>query len=268
VIVMCAAENCWREVQARGLCSTHYRAWHRAGKPEGPEVLKRPERAICSVELCTRLVYSRGWCVRHYGQVQRTGGILPERQPRVCAVDGCGRSSASRGWCHGHYLRWTRTGDVQQEIPIGRSGATCCTVAGCARPRHAGGLCQAHYKRLLNNGELREGEPVRKVAGDGFIHYGYRRVPVPEHERWLVGGAPNVAEHRLVMARSLGRPLTSDESVHHVNGVRDDNRIENLELWSRFQPNGQRVEDKVAWAVELLRRYRPELLGTENGPTT
>lgn len=67
-----------------------------------------------------------------------------------------------------------------------------------------------------------------------------------------------VAEHRLVMARHLGRPLTPDERVHHINGLRDDNRIENLELWltsQMDQPYGQRVTDLVAWAHEILERY-------------
>jgi hypothetical protein len=62
------------------------------------------------------------------------------------------------------------------------------------------------------------------------------------------------------MARQLGRPLRPDESVHHRNGLRADNRPQNLELWSRHQPTGARVVDKVAWAVSLLRLYRPELL--------
>lgn len=98
------------------------------------------------------------------------------------------------------------------------------------------------------------------VSGDGFVHRGYRLVPVPLTERWLTNGITPVGEHRLVMARALGRPLTRDESVHHRNGDRADNRLENLELWSRYQPNGQRVEDKLEWALTLVRRYRPELL--------
>lgn len=57
------------------------------------------------------------------------------------------------------------------------------------------------------------------------------------------------------MSITVGRPLHGHETVHHINGVRTDNRPENLELWSRSQPSGQRVSDKIAWAMEFLTIY-------------
>jgi len=77
---------------------------------------------------------------------------------------------------------------------------------------------------------------------------------MPEHPRARTGSGRYVFEHILVMEGLLGRYLYPDETVHHINGLRDDNRPENLELWVRPQPSGIRATDAVSWAREILAR--------------
>lgn len=62
-------------------------------------------------------------------------------------------------------------------------------------------------------------------------------------------------EHRYVMEQQLGRSLLASETVHHKHGQRADNKPDKLELWSTSQPSGQRVEDKISWALEFLAQY-------------
>ena len=78
-------------------------------------------------------------------------------------------------------------------------------------------------------------------------------VRAPDHPRATSG--PSVFEHILVAEDLLGRYLHHGETVHHRNGVRDDNRPENLELWTTPKPSGVRVSDAIAWAYEIIERY-------------
>ena len=185
---------------------------------------------------------------------------------KPCAVEGCARDAVSRGWCHGHYQRWVRLGDVQPDRPLGRQVNFACGVEDCPRDAYARQLCRIHYRRWQRTGDPQPDLPVRDRSLDGFVNHGYRYVRVPPDVRYLTEGASTCAEHRLVMAIALGRPLTADESVHHRDGDRLNNSLENLELWTRWQPSGQRIEDRLDAAKALLERYAPELLVEGPGP--
>lgn len=106
-------------------------------------------------------------------------------------------------------------------------------------------------RRETNGARLSARGPAHPAYRTGLNSHGYRN--------FREGGKYKL-EHRVVMEELLGRSLLPGESVHHINGVRHDNRPENLELWSTSQPKGQRVEDKVQWALDLLRLYDPERL--------
>jgi hypothetical protein len=103
------------------------------------------------------------------------------------------------------------------------------------------------------------GEVVKIGIGKGYKNkHGYISLCRKKHFASRKDG--RVFEHILVMAEHLGRRLKIDETVHHKNGIRDDNRLENLELWKKGQPPGSRLEDKITWAKSLLEEYGYEVI--------
>ena len=140
--------------------------------------------------------------------------------------------------------------------PICRFRATGYDTCACGLPKQRrSALCTLCVTRAGSANAHWKGGRTRH-------HKGYVMIRQPDHPRARTAGY--VFEHILVMESVLGRPLLVSESVHHLNGVKDDNRPENLELWTQPQPSGIRAADAVAWAREILARYE----GTGPSPTS
>ena len=188
----------------------------------------------CKVDGCAANPTARGYCPPHYYQAKARGEF-----GMVCSVDGCDRPHNGHGLCLLHLRRARESG----EIP-----ATPCSVEGCDRPVNSRGLCNMHYFRFRKTGDPGQAARMKRRSGEGSRNSrtGYIDVQVNGRSR---------GQHRWVMEGLLGRELERWEYVHHKNGIRDDNRPENLELFVTCP--GQRPADLVAFVVE---HYRSDVI--------
>lgn len=173
---------------------------------------------------------------------------IPMRANGFCGIAGCTRQAKAKGHCIFHYDRVKEYGAAGSALPVVKKGRGLpCEVVGCKRKVQGDGLCQMHYRRRTVHGATGAPEPEKRAKGEGSINAtGYMKIKV---------GGRSYFEHRYVMEQHLRRPLFKGENVHHRDGNRLNNEITNLEIWNTQQPSGQRVEDKIRWAIDMIDQY-------------
>ena len=173
-----------------------------------------------------------------------------------------------------YFKRWhkypmycsTKCGGIGRQLPEEAWQVTCIQ---CNNPmpiqRRPGGtvnwqrtLCSTECRSLFRRLSYREKHPNQEITRR-IGRWGYIRLVIPGKGEEL---SRDILEHRYVMQQHLGRTLHREETVHHKNGNRQDNSLENLELFSNRHGPGQRVVDKVQFAIEILRLY-PEFAQIE-----
>lgn len=152
-----------------------------------------------------------------------------ERVCPVCSRSWTGYQNGPCGTCR------SRGFSKAHRHPCAKCGVTISVNATHCRS------CRPRPLHLRNGGRVRSN--------------GYVLLYTPGHPR---ARRNYVSEHTLVMEELLGRYLLPNENVHHRNGIRSDNRRENLELWTHMQPTGERVEDLVSFARSILEVYGSE----------
>lgn len=133
----------------------------------------------------------------------------------------------------GKMMPGTRPNDFCSRACMGLASRKPGVCAKCGKPtarmrnrycsKHCARLGAAAHRRRAQIGARQQDKSGYLLIKTGSGHDGWRR------------------EHRLVMEQFLGRPLMKHEHIHHRNGQRDDNRIENLELWGKVHPTGVRL---------------------------
>ena len=263
----CVLGWCQEPARGLGLCGTHYSRFCYGRDMSAP--VRR--KSTCKADDCDRPSHSKWYCGTHYSRFKNGRDIEAPIVPRekskgkTCRWDDCDLPVTNKGWCNAHYLRHMRGQPMDPPIRRTRREIGPCSWPGCEQSIRTASLCALHYGRKLNGSDMdapvtTRSQPKSREGLDRITNrYGYVEVRRQGHfGRAHSGGKTWFQEHRYVMEVYLGRALHKGENVHHINGDKTDNRLENLELWLVHQPPGQRVKDLLNRAYALRERYKED----------
>jgi hypothetical protein len=170
---------------------------------------------------------------------------------KLCTFKNCTKPLRTKQYCRGHQNQKNKGVDLKPLRDRINNLGFKCSFKDCSRDSKIKRFCYTHYQQSITRGKKLTKIKNIKPSGSGHLS--------KEGYVIIVIHGKHIKQHRFIMEDFLGRKLHKDEYVHHKNGIRSDNRIENLELWSSSQPKGQRVEDKIEWAKEMLDRYHAKI---------
>lgn len=146
---------------------------------------------------------------------------------RVCSVEGCDRPHEAKGYCNAHYLQYWKYGEIKRAEVKERKNHTGCLVEGCPDNHYCRGYCVRHYNQTLKHGEIKFKNRVLSPRKGEMRNMGYIYLLRKDHPCADKDGY--VKRANIVWEENTGQTVWPPAIIHHKNGIKNDDRFENLE---------------------------------------